>query len=228
MVLAPFHGEGNSDWTDCLASPLWTRPSRCEGHFQLTRGGRGISPHAFSRALPGTLSTICPRGRARRSRPCAGNRQEQVRCIRAEETAAAKWGWGLLSPKAVSTRSCLLDSCAWRSSLFSDIEPFHIRRTALPGCSTADAEPPTEGALSVSSTVFPFFLGQRGGCHRAGDSSAGDRSVLAGPLSAFPNLLKREPWQGQSQDFSEWFQATMPPRWGHIAEHSCNCPASSQ
>lgn len=196
--------------------------------FQLTQGGRGISPHAVSRALPGTLSTICPRGRARRSPPCAGNRQEQVRCIRAEETAAAKWGWGLLSPKAGSTRSCLLDSCARRSSVFSDIEPFHIRRTALPGCGTVDAEPPTEVTLSFSSMVFPFFCGQRGICHRAGDSSPGDRFVLAGPLSTFPNLLKREPWQGQSQDFSEWFHATMPPKWGQTAEHSCFCPASSR
>ena len=59
-------------------------------------------------------------------------------------------------------------------------------------------------ASAISGLLFPdsFILG---------DAEAG-RLVMAGPLSTLPNLSKREPWQGQSQVSSEWFQATMPPK----------------
>jgi hypothetical protein len=38
------------------------------------------------------------------------------------------------------------------------------------------------------------------------------KSVIAGPLITFPNLSNLDPWQGQSQVFSDWFHATMPPK----------------
>lgn len=41
------------------------------------------------------------------------------------------------------------------------------------------------------------------------DSGTGSRSVIAGPFTTFPKRSKRDPWQGQSHDFSVSFQSTM-------------------
>ena len=59
------------------------------------------------------------------------------------------------------------------------------------------------------------------------DCSSGSRSLLAGPVTTLPWQSKREPWHGQSHDFSAEFQATTPPRCGHVADSSCFDPASS-
>ena len=37
-------------------------------------------------------------------------------------------------------------------------------------------------------------------------------ALLAGPLITFPEEEKREPWHGQSNDFSELFQVTVQPK----------------
>jgi hypothetical protein len=43
--------------------------------------------------------------------------------------------------------------------------------------------------------------------------------LLAGPFIGFPELAeKREPWQGQSNDFSKLFHVTIQPKWVHDAE----------
>ena len=46
----------------------------------------------------------------------------------------------------------------------------------------------------------------------AGDSSAGARLLMAGPLSTSPSRSNRDPWHGQSQVCSAWFHATMPSK----------------
>jgi hypothetical protein len=49
-------------------------------------------------------------------------------------------------------------------------------------------------------------------------------AVLAGPLITFPVEEKREPWHGQSNDFSELFHVTIQPKCVHTAEYACSCP----
>jgi DNA-binding NtrC family response regulator len=69
---------------------------------------------------------------------------------------------------------------------------------------------------------------------RAGDqsdqseSSCGGRSAFAGPLTTRPCASKRDPWQGQSHVFSNEFQLTMHPRWGHVAERTVRTPRASR
>jgi hypothetical protein len=48
---------------------------------------------------------------------------------------------------------------------------------------------------------------------------AGSKPLFAGPLRTFPYGSKRDPWHGQSEVFSAWFQFTTQPRCGQIAEN---------
>ena len=60
------------------------------------------------------------------------------------------------------------------------------------------------------------------------DASTFSKPRVAGPCSTSPHDENRDPWAGQSQVFSTSFQATIPPRCGHTAEHSCSPPPSSR
>ena len=44
------------------------------------------------------------------------------------------------------------------------------------------------------------------------------RSSDAGPMTTWPSVSNLEPWQGQSQVRSMWFQRTMHPRCVQMAE----------
>src|SRR5215203_3156182 len=60
-------------------------------------------------------------------------------------------------------------------------------------------------------------------------SPAGESPSMAGPLRTWPSVgSKREPWQGQSQDFSLSLKATTHPKWVQTAENSWSAPASSR
>ncbi len=48
--------------------------------------------------------------------------------------------------------------------------------------------------------------------HCSGIIFFGSRLLLAGPLITFPVLEKREPWHGQSNDFSKEFDVNVHPR----------------
>src|SRR5688572_11890734 len=56
----------------------------------------------------------------------------------------------------------------------------------------------------------------------------GERSVFEGPFFTLPSGSKREPWHGQSHDFSAAFQCTMQPKCGHTADISWVFPFSSR
>src|SRR5687767_5552547 len=59
-------------------------------------------------------------------------------------------------------------------------------------------------------------------------SSTSLRSALEGPHTTLPKAVKREPWHGQSNDFSSGFQFTTHFRCGQTAEQACTLPWSSR
>ena len=52
--------------------------------------------------------------------------------------------------------------------------------------------------------------------------------ATAGPASTLPSTPKREPWQGQSHDFSASLKRTVHPRWVQRADTACSAPAVSR
>src|SRR5690606_12125641 len=66
--------------------------------------------------------------------------------------------------------------------------------------------------------------------HQSSSSSAyGSSGALAGPLRTTPvRASKREPWQGQSQDFSSPLQRTTQPMWVQRALWACSDPSPAR
>ena len=63
---------------------------------------------------------------------------------------------------------------------------------------------------------------------RQGDGYRDDSGVSAGPARTFPLGPKREPWQGQSQVDSAWFQRTRQPMWVQTGDIFFTVPRSSR